>query len=905
MVANVITFEQPTLKIYQKLPISRKELDEVLAVLFTGHQPPTEEDLARTPVLVRRERVLAALVWLKKNNIHYADLEIDHETLATYPLAGVPVEVVFRSTATDSGNVLASMKSQFDNDDERGTASGPCPFTVHGLTADNHGQMTTMQRKTAGLQHLKRGGSMLAVGHAEDPESIFGDLDLFYPRMFPWLFPYGLGGLGQARHKGLIKKEKHVQWWLNYHDKRFQQDSNLVIVLLNHHLIRQSSAKSFIMVKRRNFSDIARVIRNIKPAVLNALSERLKEGGRSTPLTDEEQKCYKLLDQIEYVSTNVEGSISKKKHMCNEAWSLVNFRGPPTWFITITPSDHKHPLCLYWASRDVKFRPEIKGYAEREHIVTRNPVACAKFFHYMVKLFIKHICGWTEDGPTRGAFGVPSAYYGTVEQQGRMTLHLHFLLWIEGSLPLHVVRERLMSEDSDFTKALLLYIESCQVGEFSTGSMEDVQNRTAYLETRSNRPSTQSQPDIHDVITTSSVVMNDYASEQSAKAGDLPDVSYIDPTLTLPEAPPSSQCSSGRHFDDGCDCEACREFGLWCKTFWSTTDDIMCRSNTHRCYSKRDNSSKKSNKNLPKQHPTGKGCVNEKGECTARFPRKIVEHSHVDLETGHVNLRKREEWINCVTPLITASSRCNSDTTSLLSGTAVKATLGYVTDYITKSTLKTYQLFSLMYDTYTKHSDVINCDGEPSNGARKMVVKMVNALSSKSEIGAPYAALILLGNPDHYTSHSYVPFYWKGFVNYVLQNWKQLLENADGKYTDPVNVSSNISPSVDPADASHDIDYSNVEENENVTLTNAKGHFMAKSSTDDYRLRPMELSNVCLYEWIQCAVRRNVNSSRTAKSHLTYFPYLPEHPMVGQYLVACDPDQRAIMVPNFIGPPLP
>ncbi|PPR07987.1 hypothetical protein CVT24_002699 [Panaeolus cyanescens] len=884
MIANVIAFEQPTLKIYQKLPISRKELDEVLAVLFTGPQPPSEEDLSRTPVLVRRERVLAALEWLKLNNIHYADLEIDYAELNTYPLNGVPVEVVFRSTGSKEGNILPSMKSQFDDDNERGTESGQCPFTVHGLTADNHSQMSAMQRKTAGLQHLKRGGSMLAVGHAEQPESIFGDVDLLYPKMFPWVFPYGFGGQGQARHKGLISKENHVRWWLNYYDKRFQQDSNLLLVLLNHHLVRQSSAKSFIMVKRRNFPQIAKTIQDINPDDLNRIAERLKAGGRSTPLTPSEQKCYRLLDQIEYVGSNVGGSMTKKKYMRNEAWSLVHFKGSPTWFITLTPSDNKHPLCLYWASNDVEFRPEIRGYAEREHMVTRNPVACAKFFDYLVKLFIKHICGWSDSGPTRGAFGVPSAYYGTVEQQGRMTLHLHFLLWIDGSLPLQTVRDRLMSEDSDFTKALLSYLESCQVGQFQTGSMEDIQSRIVKAETRSDPG------------------LNDQPMELSDDAV-IANKPYVDPTLTLPDPPPTHVCQD----EIVCgNCEACKEFQAWCSAFWLTTDDIMYRSNTHRCYAKRDNSTRKTQKNLPRQHPTGKGCVNEKGECTARFPRTIYETSHVDLETGHINVKKLEEWINSITPLLTASNRCNTDTTSLLSGTAVKATLGYVTDYITKSTLKTHQLFSLLYDTHTKHSDILNCEGDPSNSARKMVVKMVNALSAKSEIGAPYAALILLGNPDHYSSHEFVCFYWKGYVNFVQQQWKHLLDNAEHGGTEPLQTSDNISTYIDPhAMDSDDIDYTNVEENENVTLNSTQGKFLAKSSTDDYRFRPEQLSNVCLYEWIQCAVRRRKGASRSSNSHLHYFSYLPEHPMVGEQLVACDPSKRRTMVPNFIGPALP
>jgi hypothetical protein len=63
-------------------------------------------------------------------------------------------------------------------------------------------------------------------------------------------------------------------------------------------------------------------------------------------------------------------------------------------------------------------------------LIANNPVAGAWFFYFMVKLFIKHVLGVGSDHP--GIYGKTLAYYGTVEQQGHLTLHLHMLLWIQG-----------------------------------------------------------------------------------------------------------------------------------------------------------------------------------------------------------------------------------------------------------------------------------------------------------------------------------------------------------------------------------------------------------------------------------------------------------------------------------------
>jgi hypothetical protein len=41
--------------------------------------------------------------------------------------------------------------------------------------------------------------------------------------------------------------------------------------------------------------------------------------------------------------------------------------------------------------------------------------------------------------------------------------------------------------------------------------------------------------------------------------------------------------------------------------------------------------------------------------------------------------------------------------------------------------------------------------------ARRLITQITNTLTAKLEIGGPMAALYLLGNPDHYTSHKFIP----------------------------------------------------------------------------------------------------------------------------------------------------
>ena len=82
----------------------------------------------------------------------------------------------------------------------------------------------------------------------------------------------------------------------------------------------------------------------------------------------------------------------------------------------------------------------------------------------MVDLFIKHVLGVGLNRP--GLYGDTAGYYGTVEQQGRLTLHLHMLLWIKNSMTPQEIRDRIMDPNSDFQKAMVEYLKSVHMGEF-------------------------------------------------------------------------------------------------------------------------------------------------------------------------------------------------------------------------------------------------------------------------------------------------------------------------------------------------------------------------------------------------------------------------------------------------------
>jgi len=214
--------------------------------------------------------------------------------------------------------------------------------------------------------------------------------------------------------------------------------------------------------------------------------------------------------------------------------------------------------------------------------------------------------------------------------------------------------------------------------------------------------------------------------------------------------------------NNACDqenCDNCKKLETWWQKFKRITDDLIFKSNVHAC-----RGFKSTEKSSKKDRP---GCINQQGNCKARFPRNIFVQTEVDSKTGALNAKKGEPWINTLTPLVTYLLRCNLEVTSLLSGTAIKAIVAYISDYVTKPGLKTYSIFDAIRSVFNSNTEMLGRSLERKEKARRLITQTVNCFTAKIEIGGPMASLYLLGNPNHYTSHEFVPVYWKNYVREV------------------------------------------------------------------------------------------------------------------------------------------
>lgn len=774
MRANAICFQSPIAKVYKALPPAREDVEDILAYIFAGPENPSKDTLKRVPMFVRKNRVVQALQWLSLNHVDYFQIRYSPTNLDTYVDDDIPVSVSYVKEDGPTSSVPEAT-AVYDSNPDEGEIWDEVPFVVHGLAPGDVVNTDDMRiMKAMAVKIVQKGTKVLSVGRSEQPLSTFTDCQL-YARMFPWLFPYGLGGVGNGR--GVLSRARcnvSATMWkrqlLMCSDKRFQRDPYFILLAFNHEQIKQASTGGYLLTERRNFQSIVTRIMTVDTDVLDGIASRLKAGQNVIPSTEAERKCFDILKDVDVVAYSVHASVTSKRKMRSEIWSTICQRGAPLWFITLSPPDNKNPIALFFADDKIEYSPIPRSYEERARLVAENPVASALFFDHMCRLFIKYVLGLAF-ADRRGIFGPLEGYYGTVEQQGRLTLHLHILVWVRGAPTPDQIRQKLREPSSEFRERLVRYLDGCHSGQLLTSSVSDFRSALA--------------------------------EENVTKSNPIEEL----PTAVPPKCEYS--CTS---------CMKCFHNRQWWDDFRNEVDEILFKSNVHSCA------------------PWSCGKSNLR-DCRARFPRDTFEQTVVN-DDGSIDMKKREPMMNFFSPVLTYLFRCNTDVTSLLSGTAVKAVVAYVTDYITKQGLKTTALFDVVKRVFDKDEQMQREHPSQERRTRTIITQVVNSLTALQETGSPMASMYLLGNPDHYTDATYVRFYWRGAVSYVGQPF----ESGNGVEGDRFG--------------------------DQVSIYHGKRGLVPYSTVLDYVHRPDALENLSLYdfvrEFVKCPRQKKMVRAKTS-----------------------------------------
>jgi hypothetical protein len=157
-----------------------------------------------------------------------------------------------------------------------------------------------------------------------------------------------------------------------------------------------------------------------------------------------------LMNQIKTVGGHVMGSAYSRAALRTQIHALIYNQSLASIFITINPADIHSRVALYFSginlNLDEILPEEIPSTYERAQIIASHPVATARFFNVLITSILKNLI-------EKGVVGPVKAYFGTVENQGRGSLHLHMLIWFDHDITPSKI------QDEEFRNDLLNYLE--------------------------------------------------------------------------------------------------------------------------------------------------------------------------------------------------------------------------------------------------------------------------------------------------------------------------------------------------------------------------------------------------------------------------------------------------------------
>jgi len=789
MKGHIIIYPQRPSEIAAVLPPSLEDIITPICVIFVGSSPPSQKWLREKakPLSVRREKVRAALIWLKEHNRLYKDIIINHGMLNQLDdrhILPFHIEHVLPSAASDvltsRYDASGSIESQVEFPENADT------LFQNVVITDVDAHAPSNELRAAAIRHVKKkGGGYLEIPHDPVPVNEFCNPHLF-PMIYPTLFPYGLGGFEDRKRQSKLSMKRQVKHFFSLADNRFQEHYSFLFTAFNILQRREVLLRSSLKVSKSNFDKVAGDFASVSLNAVHVVSERVARGDFATANNSDESKVLNLMKEVKLITSQVQGSSASRIAMRNEIRGLMMDKGLPSFYITINPADVFNPLVKFLAGADIdidKLLPEeVPNYWEQSILVARNPAVAAKFFHIYMQAFITAILGYDpkQINSEGGILGVVKAYYGCVEAQGRGTLHCHMLVWIEDSLNPNEIKDRVVGDnDTDFQKRLLAFLD----------------------DTISN--SIPSDPD-PDLVVPSSVhhpcsVRGIHAnlSGQALQDARIKDLHNL-----------VKQCQSHTH-------------SKTCYKYWKGPPD-------------------------PK-------------EC--RFDlddNNVRAESSFNTDTGEMCLRCLDGMVNNFNATILEAMRCNMDIKFIGSGPSAKAILYYITDYITKSQLKTHVAFAALELAICKLGEYDPDSDDYTVRAKRLLQKCAYAMISHQELSAPQVCSYLMGFGDHYTSHQFRHLYWTSFEKFINDEYPS--PECYVKLSSPINTdlhsdeASTIEEEVDTQNddkINEEVDeYEETDVDVAITVSRDGAIVPKASQVADYQLRGDLLDNLCVWDCV-------------------------------------------------------
>lgn len=270
---------------------------------------------------------------------------------------------------------------------------------------------------------------------------------------YPDLFPFGRAGFGEKRRIPISKKAL-IAYLVNLSSRQFQKtdfslpvydliartgSSNMAVIRAKLPS-RSSTTETNGLPRAEAYGRIA--IEDLKKAaVYQSQCIRAKTFGQKVPRPPQSLNglASSFFTDQTICNSAIQHSQAAAQRNRQEVYAAHANNGKAQIWLTISPDDAKSYHVVWFAlgpRRAAPLKDAIPLGSTRFTVLSEHPVAAALEFERVLEIVVEEIVGWCteENRPFKhgGIFGIPKAWLRVVEEQSRLTLHFHMLIWLYG-----------------------------------------------------------------------------------------------------------------------------------------------------------------------------------------------------------------------------------------------------------------------------------------------------------------------------------------------------------------------------------------------------------------------------------------------------------------------------------------
>jgi hypothetical protein len=402
-------------------------LKKHIAIILSGKM--TKEQKQKTRQSLRVDKVLTAVKWLCENHRRWRNLEY-----AKYEreLANFVPEIIDHSQEVVSENQNLEKEELFS-----------C-YYPDGAVNESHGGFNDPADFKGFIDEMHRRGFNIELQvdlakkfvNGSDGDQLISSCLL--------QFPYGIGGLEEERQlpDGSFTEKSHLEPFMGHltllSQPVFQYPMFQLIVYSLTSKLRLLRRSRLQVRDERTASALANGLD------LNALRNSIR-GRQSGNRYAGTVASRAILASVESMSRALPHSNESATKARSTGESMQHVLGIPSLFLTVTFDDENSLLMQVLSGetiddvRDVKTLSDAElaeRAVQRKELRLNHPGLGALNFKMLLEIVMKNVIGWdmhkhcATDLP--GLFGECEALAAAMEEQGRLTVHVHFSVWVKG-----------------------------------------------------------------------------------------------------------------------------------------------------------------------------------------------------------------------------------------------------------------------------------------------------------------------------------------------------------------------------------------------------------------------------------------------------------------------------------------